>query len=346
MLHFVKSTTYCTICLGIFSLPVILMAEPVYLFLLGGQSNMSGMTGSGSLSSELKSKQQNTRIYLNPSMDGAASFKGKWLTLEPGFGYSNTQFGPELSFAASLTKKYPAVKLALYKSSVAGTDLDKQWRPPSSGGTAGNLYTSFVKELKNALTSLKSSTTDTIIISGMLWMQGESDAMNASMANNYEKNLKNLIEDIRKEVGVADMPFIAANIDEQSTWANYKIVNTAMNNLTTKMANVITFPTKGFKTDKIHYQGDGMVALGNAFANAVIAGKFLENTVRTVSEESFGVYSRTSGRSSLSNLALFDLNGRKIPNKTIRNNNANSLCIRIHTVGNSGSYRILSCQLK
>lgn len=344
MIRSVKSAAYHAFFLVILSISVTAMAEPLYLFLLGGQSNMSGMTGSGSLSSELKSKQQNTKIYLNPSMDGATSSKGKWLTLEPGFGFSNTQFGPELSFAASLTKKYPTIKLALYKSSVAGTDLDKQWRPPSSGGTAGKLYTQFVNELKKALTSLKSSTTDTIIISGMLWMQGESDAMNASMANNYEKNLKNLIEDIRKEVGVADMPFVAANIDEQSTWANYKIVNTAMNNLTTKMTNVITFPTKGFKTDKIHYQGEGMVALGDAFANSVIVGKFLENTVNIISGRSFGGHSQTFERRSPSKLVLFDLNGRKIPNKTIQNHNSNSLRIRVHTLGTAD--RIVSCQLK
>ncbi|MBN1602759.1 MAG: hypothetical protein JW915_14210 [Chitinispirillaceae bacterium] len=339
MLNFVKSTTYHTIFLGIFSIPVIVIAEPVYLFLLGGQSNMSGMTGSGNLSSELKSKQQNTRIYLNPSMDGATSLKGKWLTLEPGFGYSNTQFGPELCFAASLTKKYPAIKFALYKSSVAGTNLDKQWRPPSSGGTAGNLYTSFVSELQKAITSLKNATTDTIIIKGMLWMQGESDAMDKSMANNYEKNLKNLINDIRKEVTVDDMPFIAANIDEQTMWTDYKIVNTAMNNLAKEMTNVITFPTKGFKTDRIHYQNEGMVALGNAFADATIDGKFLENTVRIVSGNFFKGYSRTLENNSPLIPEIYDLSGRKIKGVTIY---TNSLHVLIRKNGANGSYRVPS----
>jgi hypothetical protein len=322
------------------SVSAIYASEPTYVFLLGGQSNMSGMTGTSSLPADLKGKQQNVKIYLNPSMDGNTSSKGKWLTLETGFGFSGTQFGPELSFAATLTKKYPTIKLALYKSSVAGTDLDKQWRPPSSGGTVGTLYSSFVKELKAAMISLKSSTTDSIIIKGMLWMQGESDAMNTSMANNYEKNLKNLIEDIRKEVAVPDMPFIAANIDEQTTWTSYKIVNTAMNNLTTKMTNVITFPTKGFKTDKIHYQNEGMIALGDAFANAIITGKFLENSVSTVFCGS-RMNSSTVRKNDQSKTVFFDLSGRKF--QRVENIHlVNSILINSHVDGSAEQpYRFL-----
>ena len=307
-----------------------------YVFLLAGQSNMSGMASTGGLPSDLKGKQDNVLIHVDPTMDGASSKKGKWLTLEPGFGYNSSQFGPELAFAAKLTKKYPGVKLALIKSSVSGTDLDKQWRPPSSGGTAGKLYTNFVSEIKTAMGSLENK--EKAKIKGMLWMQGEADAMNASMANNYKTNLKNFIEDIRSEVKVDDLPFIAANIDEQSTWANYAIVNNAMNAIAKEMENVMTFPTKGFQTDKIHYQTEGMIDLGEAFADAVIEGKYLEEIVPVAFGSSAARTAIRPMRTIQNTAVLYDLSGRKVPVGNTRRG-SNGMVIFMSTVDGRSVYR-------
>lgn len=287
--------------------------KPIFVFLLGGQSNMSGDAAISGLSKDLSGKFDSVSIYLDPTTDGAAARKGKWMTLEPGFGWCNagkTSFGPELLLGITLTQKYPDAKIALIKSSVAGTDLAKQWLSPSSG-TAGKLYNGLVKCIKDALATLD-TTKYTPVISGMCWMQGEADAMNQTYANNYKKNLTNFIADIRKEVKSDKMPFIAAQIDEQVAWTNYKIVNDAMKAIADADPNVYTFPTKGFNTDGIHYQTQGMIDLGKAYAKIVIDKKMMEPIVPVT----FGRHSTPGAVNRISPLnnsvVLYNLTGRKI----------------------------------
>lgn len=302
---------------------VNIQAESIYVFILGGQSNMSGNASPNGLSAELKVKQENVLIHLDPNTDGASSRKGKWMPLEPGFGWCsqvNPSFGPELAFGNALAKKYPDDKFALIKSSVAGTDLAQQWRSPSSGGNVGKLYTGLVSEIKGAIESLDSKYEPNFV--GMLWMQGEADAMSGknSWANEYEKNLTNFIKDIRAEVKVDSMPFIAANIDEQSFWPNHAIVNGAMNNIAKTVPNVKTFPTKGFPTDNVHYTTNGMIQLGEAFAKAYFDLNYFKPIVAIASSEP--KLSVTSPLSfTPSNVAIFDLSGRKLSTQSMLSGN-------------------------
>lgn len=290
-----------------------LSAEPINVFILAGQSNMSGNAAVNGLPSEYSGKFENVLIHLDPKTDGLANRKGSWMTLEPGFGWGNgnaNQFGPELLFGITLSKEYPDQKFALIKSSVAGQDLAVQFLSPSSGN-AGKLYNGLVSEIDNALSSLDDQYEPQIM--GMLWMQGEADAMNQGWANAYEKNLENFIKDIRAEVEVEDMPFIAANIDEQGMWwTHYRIVNGAMNNLADKMENVFTFPTKGFDTDGIHYKTQGMIELGKAYAEVIIENKFIEPKVAVApTVRSVGNITKSYSVSNNS-IMQFDLSGRKI----------------------------------
>ena len=60
---------------------------------------------------------------------------------------------------------------------------------------------------------------------GFIWHQGESDAMDSSLANQYEENLTNLINDIRGMADVDDLPIIIPMIT--AAWTNSAAVRTA-----------------------------------------------------------------------------------------------------------------------
>jgi len=90
-----------------------------------------------------------------------------------------------------------------------------QWRPPGAGGTVGPLYKGFVDAVNQGLDKLTKRSSPIV---GMIWMQGESDSGDQKMAEDYGKNLACLINDIRTEFKVPDMPFIFAQISKAPAW--------------------------------------------------------------------------------------------------------------------------------
>ena len=49
---------------------------------------------------------------------------------------------------------------------------------------------------------------------GVLWHQGESDTVEQTRTDAYEKRLHRLIEDVRKDLGNPQLPFIVGNLAE------------------------------------------------------------------------------------------------------------------------------------
>ncbi len=240
------------------------------VFLLSGQSNMCGAGVVSELPEELKKQQDSVLIYL--ASEGDASKMGKWMTLGPGFGSSQLAqgkpcFGPELTFGKTLADSLPGVKIAIIKDAVSGTYLSKSdgWRPPSSGGKVGTLYSNMMRHIKDALGSPDISKY-TIHMGGFVWLQGEFDAMNNNDANEYETNLTNLIKDIRDTLNTEDLPVILPMIDAQSIWTQNAKVRAADIAVRNKLENVDTLDTKGFETDGIHYKAPGVIKIGRIAA--------------------------------------------------------------------------------
>ncbi len=287
------------------------------VFLLSGQSNMCGAGLVSELPSELNKPHDSVLIYL--ASEGDASKKGKWLTLEPGFGSSMLPqqpnqgkpcFGPELPFGKTISDSLPAVKIAIIKDAVSGTSLAESnngWRPPSSGGTVGSLYSNMMKHIKDALGSLDTSKY-TIHMGGFVWLQGEFDAMNSSQANAYETNLTNLIKDIRDTLNTEDLPVILPMIDVQSVWSQNAKVRAADIAVRNKLKNVDTLDTKGFETDGIHYKAKGVIKIGRIAAERWLnMHYFAPVPVISVSRNTSRPIAIFNGE-----LSFFDCAGRKI----------------------------------
>ena len=51
-----------------------------------------------------------------------------------------------------------------------------------------------------------------IEIVGFLWEQGGGDMKNVAVAKEYLDNLKSLVAAVRKDVGVADLPFLCGSV--------------------------------------------------------------------------------------------------------------------------------------
>ena len=138
-------------------------------FFIAGQSNMDGYGYVDKLPTELRSEQNVMIFHGNGVFDNqAAGGMGRWSNLRPGHGtgfmsdgdtnkYSN-RFGPELSFANTLTTELPNKNIAIIKYAVGGTGLHLKtgygnWSPDFSEGKGNNQYDFALQTIKNAFSS-------------------------------------------------------------------------------------------------------------------------------------------------------------------------------------------------
>ena len=205
--------------------------KPVKVFILAGQSNMEGHGivpldpkrngGKGSLEYVVKDPATSGRFKHLVDDDRRwvvrddvwIWYLGRQGGLTVGYGAREDRIGPELQFGHVLGDYFGAPVL-LIKTAWGGKSLAKDFRPPSSGREVGPYYRKVIEHTKAVLDHL-----DTLFgeydgrgyeLAGLGWHQGWNDRVNQAFNDEYERNLANFIRDIRKDLGVKDLPFVIA----------------------------------------------------------------------------------------------------------------------------------------
>jgi len=230
--------TQCAACVAALLMAATVMADdakvakgPVKIFLLSGQSNM---TDQKATLVRYIMEPQNVEKYKflysgsekTPSgwtvrddvfitigewpHDGTAYRKHGGLAPYYG-GFRNNGFGPELGIGHALGDYYDEPVL-LVKVSFGANSLAGNFRPPSSGGQLGDKYPLVVESVRDAIAHLPEIVPGYdkergYEIVGFFWNQGLSDT-GAEYADEYEKNLVNLIKDLRKEFKTPNMKVV------------------------------------------------------------------------------------------------------------------------------------------
>ena len=157
---------------------------------------------------------------------------------------------------------------------MADGDWRRNVKGQSTGGhhdSSGLQYQRFVKLVKRSLTSLEQAGIEYEIV-GMLWMQGESDAVNQSRAQRYEKGLIALIKDVREVTRSPQMAFLIGQINSQ--WdtnppGGAALVRSAQEKVAKTLENVYCFDTTSLARhgDKCHINTEGTISLGKTYAS-------------------------------------------------------------------------------
>jgi hypothetical protein len=269
------------------------------VYYLGGQSNMDGYGLVSELPADLSGEMQGVMIYHgntaadNTPVDG----RGMWSTLCPGHGvgfssdgtnnsYSD-RFGVELSFAEKMKELFPDEKIAIIKYSRGGTSIDTAaaswagaWLPGYTGGNGVNQYDHFVATVKGALAAGDidgDGKKDILIPSGILWMQGESDANNEYATSIYKENLAMLIDSIRNVFSAPGMPVAIGRISDSHNdadslvWTWGDAVREAQVKYVAEDGNAaLVTSTDNYRySDPWHYDSEGYLDLGRKFAEAI-----------------------------------------------------------------------------
>ena len=219
--------------------------KPVRVFLLAGQSNMEGQGvvsmdhpeyyngGRGNLVNTMKDPDK-APLYKHLKND-----KGEWIARDDvriifrdrsgpltigytGYGGSS-HIGPELQFG-HIVGDYFEEPVLLIKTAWGGKSLYKDFRPPSSGGETGEFYKLMLKDIHKALDGMTDTFPDwkgrEYEISGFIWMQGWNDMCDTKAIPEYERNLINLIKDLREEFKRPELPVVIGELGNGGPEAN------------------------------------------------------------------------------------------------------------------------------
>lgn len=216
--------------------------KPLKVFVLAGQSNMEGPAvadlagkdyndGKGTLVALLSdpSKAPLAR-HLRDAKGAWVTRNDVWVRYQPegqplksgplGLGFTpyggQHHFGPELQFGHVMGDSLEN-EVLLIKTAWGGKSLFVDFRPPSAGGTTGPYYTLMIQQVRDALANLKrdfpGSTAEGCEIAGFVWYQGWNDGCDPKHAvPEYEQNLVHLIHDVRRDLGVADLPVVVGEL--------------------------------------------------------------------------------------------------------------------------------------
>ena len=211
-----------------------LAGDTLKVFVLAGQSNMVGAgevraredrnEGRGSLEHLVRSEETRERFAHLVAEDGSwierddvwISFTGSREArgrLAPGYGGREDTIGPELGFG-QVVGDHLDEPVLLVKVAWGGKSLAVDFRPPSAGGEVGPTYTDLLAAIRREVASIGEHFPDLehdgVEVVGFGWHQGWNDRINQQFNDAYEGNLACFIRDVRRELGVPDLPFVIA----------------------------------------------------------------------------------------------------------------------------------------
>ena len=207
------------------------------VFVLAGQSNMVGFgtvlgDKPGTMQTLVKEKPETygrlvkdgepivrKDVYVVNLSGGKQKEAGY---LDTNFGAQANHIGPEYAFGWVVGDYYQDPVLII-KCSWGGRSLAKNFLPPSvedypkpeKDGDTGFHYAEVNRHVKEVTGNLKQYFPDYngkgYEIVGFGWHQGWNDSIDQGAVDVYERNLVALIKDLRKDLGVKDLPFVCAN---------------------------------------------------------------------------------------------------------------------------------------
>ena len=162
------------------------------VFVLMGQSNMTGAARANELKPPYTDRHDRIRIWAN----------GRWEFFVP-----SVRFGPGVSMARQLAEHWPDDTIGIIKVASGGTGIrgfEKNWSFERADltfdGKKGSLYV----DLMNAVA--EAGRISNPEFSGFVWKQGAADGTKKVLGNEYYDTFKQLVSDIRKDLGVPDLP--------------------------------------------------------------------------------------------------------------------------------------------
>jgi hypothetical protein len=238
------------------------------VFLLMGQSNMTGSGRAHELDAAFRKSHERIRIWANE----------RWEYFVP-----TKNFGPGVSMAHDLAAHWPNDTIGIVKVAIGGTgilafapDWSREQADRSGDGRKGSLY----KDLMDALAAARQ--VSTFEVSGLVWKQGGKDMRKQDLAAEYKQNFAALVTRLRKDVERRELPVFVLTYHSvdgvEQNRERLKTIRPYAYEVLRTQASVDKWlphavPVHHGKlpthADGIHYNTEGQMTLGRMTARAV-----------------------------------------------------------------------------
>jgi sialate O-acetylesterase len=170
--------------------------------------------------------------------------------------------GLGLPFATELTRA-TGLPIGLIAAAHGGTSME-QWSPAKKSEGGKSLYGSMIRQVGLAGGKVK----------GVLWYQGESDAMNPDAAKVYAKTFAEFIKSVRADLDDPELPFYFVQIGRYVRGGDPKdwnAVQDAERHLAERLPNTAIVASIDLELDDgIHIGTSGQKRLGRRFAQVAL----------------------------------------------------------------------------
>ncbi|KAK6938634.1 Sialate O-acetylesterase domain [Dillenia turbinata] len=233
------------------------LAHPTSIFILSGQSNMSGRGGVGRVKwdgivpPECTSSPSILRLGPKLTWEEAEEPLHADIDLNKTLGV-----GPGMSFAHTVLAQEPSLgPIGLVPCAIGGTNITEWAR-------GGLLYGDMVRRAKAAVNHGGT-------IRAILWYQGESDTIIKEDALRYKQRLVKFIQDVRSDLKLPTLPFIQVGL-ATALGPYIDIVRAAQFGV--KLPNVKIVDAKGLplEWDNVHLNTPAEVKLGQMLAHSFL----------------------------------------------------------------------------
>jgi len=236
------------------------------IYLLMGQSNMSGRGDMADLSDAERRPDRAIRLYGNDgiwrdALDPLDDASGQ---IDPVSADPDTAaVGPGLFFARALPR-VPGARIGLVPCAKGGSRIDA-WRPAAARDT---LYGSCLARAREAAKSGR--------IAGILWYQGESDTGTREEADRWPADFTTMVAAVRRDLAAPRLPLVFVGIADRPPtedpgkrpyWAQVQSTQAGLKLPCAQMVSAAGLP---LKSDGLHLTTPGQRRLGVALARAMV----------------------------------------------------------------------------
>jgi pimeloyl-ACP methyl ester carboxylesterase len=226
-----------------------------HLFLLIGQSNMAGR---GPMDDA--AREAHPRVY-------KLTREGVWTPGTDPLHFDKPEIvgvGLGTAFATTVADRDPDITVGLVPCAVGGTPLERWER-------GGDLFRQAVERTRAVLKVGE--------LRGVLWHQGENDALKEATARTYGERLTKMIADLRGELGAGEVPFVAGKLGEflatrsgDGSESHWKLVNEQLADLPARVPRMAVVESAGLaeKGDGVHFDTPSLRELGRRYARAYL----------------------------------------------------------------------------
>ena len=230
--------------------------EEFHLFLLVGQSNMAGR---GLV------EQEDTIPY--PGVLALTKEETWAPAIDPiHFDKEVAGVGLGRTFGITLAERTKDITIGLIPCATGGSPISV-WKPGQEWyQTQSYPYDDAIRRAKRAIKDG--------VLKGILWHQGSSDSK-PGLAEEYEKNLKDLIKRFREDLNSPNVPFIIGQMGQfpgKPFTPSEEIVNAAHLSIAkgSKLNGFVPANGLTFNSDSIHFNAISQRELGRRYAEAYL----------------------------------------------------------------------------